>query len=98
MQLITTELKVLALNFSSLPSLAYLTKSNFLTLLRALPVKCQSRTISTQTIDGNSVIHWKILLLKGSIPIISNRLVVGQIVDSDYFCDLTQTDGLTALW
>lgn len=41
---------------------------------------------------------WKINLREGSIRIVSNRLVVGQIVDSDYFCDLTQTDGLTALW
>lgn len=55
MKLITTKLKVLTLNFYH--CLAYLIKSNFLTLLRALPVKCQSRKISTQTIDGNSVIH-----------------------------------------
>jgi hypothetical protein len=50
-----------------------------------------------QTMDGYLVTSGKITD-EGSIRIVSDRLVVGQIVDSDYFCDLTQTDGLTALW
>lgn len=55
-------------------------------------------TISTRRWGAIWPDIWKINLQEGSIRIVSDRLVVGQIVDSDYFCDLTQTDGLTALW
>lgn len=38
---------------------------------------------------------WKNGFQEGNIRIVSNCLVVGQLVDSDYFCDLTQTECLS---